>query len=62
MAEKSDHDLLVEMNTKLDVMVNNVGDHEKRIRKVERLLWQATGAASFLGAGGAYTMIRAFGH
>jgi hypothetical protein len=49
--ERTDHDLLIEMNTKLDVALGQIKDHEGRMRKVEFKLWSLSGLAALLGAG-----------
>jgi len=40
---------LVRIETKLDLANNNHADHEARIRKLERTVWVASGAAATVG-------------
>lgn len=40
---------LVRIETKLDIIITNYQDHETRIRKLERALWVAIGAAGLAG-------------
>lgn len=42
---------LARIETKLDRALSDGTDHETRIRKLERALWAATGAAAFAGGG-----------
>jgi len=51
MVPSNDHDLLIAMNTKLDVMLTSVSDHEVRMRRLERWFWVAAGMAAASGAG-----------
>jgi hypothetical protein len=44
-----DHDLLVRIDTKLDSVATGLNDHELRIRKLERIIWLATGVAAASG-------------
>lgn len=46
---QEDHDLLVKIDTKLDVAINRVDDHEIRIRSLERHRWLWIGAATAAG-------------
>lgn len=39
-------DRLVSIETKLDVSISRVDDHETRIRRLERAVWVAAGAAA----------------
>jgi len=48
--DRSDHDLLIEMNTKLDLLVNSDADKETRIRSLERARYTLAGMAA-LGGG-----------
>lgn len=50
MAEDTDHDRLVKIETKLDIFLN---DHETRIRKLERWVWVI--AAGLGSSGGVVT-------
>jgi len=47
----TDHDLLIAMNTKLDMMLLTSTDHETRVRRLERWFWIVTGMAAASGAG-----------
>lgn len=40
---------LTRIETKLDTAIGRVDDHESRIRRLERALWPATGAAATAG-------------
>jgi len=61
MAEKSDHDLLVEMNVKLDQALATDKDHEDRIRGLERWRWLLTGGAALAGTGGGALLAKLVG-
>lgn len=39
-------DRLVSIETKLDISISRVDDHEARIRRLERAVWIAAGAAA----------------
>lgn len=39
-------DRLVSIETKIDVSIGRVDDHEARIRRLERAVWVAAGAAA----------------
>ena len=39
-------DRLVSIETKLDISISRVDDHETRIRRLERAVWIAAGAAA----------------
>lgn len=41
---------LAVMDTKLDALLNQRDDHETRIRRLERWVWIATGAAAAIGS------------
>jgi hypothetical protein len=41
---------IARMEGKLDVLLDSGTDHEARLRKLERLVWTASGAAAVLGA------------
>lgn len=45
----NDHDLLIEIKTKLDTLIKGDGDKETRLRALERKVFVATGAAGALG-------------
>lgn len=51
---QTDHDLLIEIRTTLNLFVSDttkkVDDHEDRLRAVERKVWFASGIATILGA------------
>jgi hypothetical protein len=47
----SDHDLLIAMNTKLDMVLLTSTDHETRVRRLERWFWIVAGMAAASGAG-----------
>lgn len=40
---------LVRIETKLDAAISRADDHETRIRRMERMLWLAAGAATAAG-------------
>jgi len=44
----SDHDLLVEIHTDVKNMAKTVGNHERRIRTLERWMWMGLGVVGFL--------------
>lgn len=46
---KTDRELLILMNEKLDVLVTCKDDHENRIRNIEQSFWKVVGAGSFTG-------------
>lgn len=48
----SDHDLLVVIKTKVESFIGGQLDHETRIRRLERIIWIAMGAAA--AGGGAF--------
>lgn len=39
-------DRLVSIETKLDISISRVDDHETRLRRLERAVWVAAGAAA----------------
>lgn len=39
-------DRLVRIETKLDLSISRVDDHETRLRRLERVMWIAAGAAA----------------
>lgn len=41
--------VLARIETKLDQVLTVAGDHEQRIRRLERAIWIAAGAASSVG-------------
>ncbi len=58
---RTDHDLLVRMETKLDIMLGSVADHEKRLRSLEARGWALAAAATVLGSGGELGLDRLLG-
>lgn len=42
-------DLLIEIRTKVDVVIKNQTDHEERVRALERTKWLAIGFAAAAG-------------
>lgn len=58
MTEETVGERLVRIETKLDGLLSQRDDHERRIRILERRLWLATGASAVL-AGGAVQVINA---
>ena len=59
---RTDHDLLVRMETKLDVMLASVADHEKRLRSVEARMYALAASATVLGSGGGWGLGKLIGH
>lgn len=53
--ERDDHDLLIEIKTKLDMLVAGDVDKEKRIRALEAFRWKLVGLS--VAAGGAADLI-----
>jgi hypothetical protein len=51
---------LARLETKLDLHLTKVGDHESRIRRLERALWLAAGAA-MVGGGALGTVLGRLG-
>lgn len=45
--------ILARMEVKLDHALTQTGDHEARIRVLEKKVWAASGLAALLGGGGA---------
>jgi hypothetical protein len=45
----NDHDLLIAINAKVDMLVTGDGDKETRLRALERKVFVATGASGVLG-------------
>jgi hypothetical protein len=54
--------ILARIETKLDRMLDDVHDHEGRIRSLERAKWAFAGVAAFVGAGGGLGLDRLLGH
>ena len=54
--------VLARIETKLDRAISDHEDHEKRIRKIERIIWKAFGASSATGALLGAGLIRITGH
>ena len=46
----SDHDLLLRIDTKMDLVISCQGDHEIRLRALERWQWKATGITAGVSA------------
>lgn len=53
--------VLARIETKLDKSLQELGDHENRLRRIEQLLWKAVGAAAVLGAGGSLGLNKLIG-
>lgn len=53
--------VLARIETKLDKSLTELGDHEVRLRAVEKKLWTASGLAAVLGGGGAAFLSRILG-
>lgn len=53
--------VLARIETKLDKSLTELGDHEVRIRAVEKKLWTASGLAAVLAGGGATLLSRILG-
>ncbi|WP_183407728.1 hypothetical protein [Nocardioides marmoriginsengisoli] len=49
------------MDTKLDLILANDRDHETRIRRLERWIWLATGAAAAGGGVGGGLLAKVMG-
>lgn len=49
MTDEAIRDLLVEIKTKLDLLLPQHADHETRLRALERTKWLAVGAAAAAG-------------
>lgn len=47
--EISAQERLIRLEVKLDLALSNGTDHEARLRRLERALWLATGAAAAAG-------------
>lgn len=45
---KTERELLIQMNEKLDALINCKEDHEVRIRNLEGSFWKTIGLASFI--------------
>jgi hypothetical protein len=61
MGTTDDHDLLIAMNVKLDVLLTGQTDHENRIRGLERWRWLLTGGAALAGTGGGALLAKLVG-
>ena len=57
----ADHDLLVRMDEKLSQLIFRHGDHEGRLRKLERMIWLFSGAAFAGGTGGGAIVAKIIG-
>jgi hypothetical protein len=53
--------VLARIETKLDKSLTELGDHEVRLRAVEKKVWAASGFAAVLGGGGAAFLSRLLG-
>lgn len=49
-SSRTDSERLVRIETLLEQWVNDSSDHEARIRRLERWVWIATGAAAAVGS------------
>lgn len=49
MTDETIRDLLIEIKTKLEMALTQQGDHETRLRALERTKWLAIGAAAAAG-------------
>jgi hypothetical protein len=49
---RSDHDLLVEIDTKLSIALTAQGDHELRLRALERMRYTVAGLSALVGTAG----------
>ena len=47
--DTNERDMLIRMETKLDVVLAGHTDHESRLRRLERVQWKMSGAASVIG-------------
>jgi hypothetical protein len=56
-----DHDLLIGMDVKLNMLLTQNGDHEVRLRRLERALWIFSGAAFAGGTGGGAIVAKLIG-
>jgi len=54
-------DRLTRIEVKLDAAMNRSEDHEDRLRRLERALWAATGAAAIIGGTVGGGLFRMFG-
>ncbi len=48
MSDKTDRDLLIEIHTDVKAIKQDVGDHEKRLRFLERIAYTLSGAWGLL--------------
>jgi hypothetical protein len=53
--------ILARIETKLDTALTEVADHEQRLRRLERALWVATGAAAAGGGSIGALVVSALG-
>ena len=53
--------ILARMEVKLDHSLSQVGDHEARIRVLEKKVWTASGVAALLGSVGAAFLSKLLG-
>jgi hypothetical protein len=52
---------LARIEAKLDRAIDDHADHEQRIRKLEQVIWRATGAAAVVSATGAALLTKLIG-
>ena len=50
VSRTEDHDLLVRLDTKMDYVISNDADKERRLRSLERWRWMLMGASTAAGA------------
>ena len=60
--ELTDRDLLVKIDTKLDIYIARVLDHEARIRLLEKFQWITVGIAVAISTGLSYAVAVLRGH
>ena len=53
--------ILARMEVKLDHSLSQVGDHEARIRVLEKKVWAASGVAALIGSVGAAFLSKLIG-
>jgi hypothetical protein len=57
----ADHDLIVRMDTKLDIALGRIDDHERRMRQLEAKVYMFAGLAAAAGTGGGFGLDRLIG-
>ena len=55
---RSDHDILVGLDAKFDVLAKQSTDHEQRLRSLEKSKYMALGVASLVGLLGSFLGLR----